>query len=142
MARRRGGIVAGGVALALTLAVGGGAGAFEARTVRGAAGASTTPASPSTVGRFKQVRFGTVGKDATGSIIGVLGFGIDIGGRIRDTGGVVSVEQHLAMLPPASFHPLSSPDRASLAAALDNYLSSARPPVNPLWRQVLTDLKK
>jgi hypothetical protein len=42
-------------------------------------------------------------------------------------------------LPPGPFRPLSTADRASLAAALSAFLD-ANPQADPLWRELFDDL--
>jgi hypothetical protein len=94
-------------------------------------------------GRFKDAAFGDIGKDASGAIVGHyrLRQPIEIAGTIHDAAGNVTVEQHVVPLKPGEFQVLSPADRASLAAALDNYIATAHPRANPLWEQVRQDLK-
>jgi hypothetical protein len=93
---------------------------------------------PST--RFNLARFGDIAEDASGTITGHLGLGIDVVGTVQDADGVITFEQHPVPLPPGPLQPLSPADAASLAAALDTYISTANPPADPLWVQVAEDL--
>lgn len=94
---------------------------------------------PST--RFANARFGTVTRDAHGVISGQFGLGVDIAGTIHDAHGIVTVEQHVVPMPPGPFQHLSPADRASLIVALETFISSAQPPADPLWVQILQDLR-
>jgi len=85
--------------------------------------------------RFDSATFGAVAKDDTRDILsGHIGLGIDVAGTIRDSNHGLSIEQHVVVLPPGAFRPLSPADRASLAKAL-----TAQPPADPLWKEILTD---
>jgi hypothetical protein len=92
--------------------------------------------------RFNFIRFGEVVRDASDAIVGHVGLGIDVVGTIHDANCDVTFEQHVVMLPPGPFQQLSAADKASLAAALDAYISNAQPPANPLWDQIAEDLRK
>ncbi len=95
---------------------------------------------PST--RFANARFGEVVQDTHGAIIGHFGVGVDIACSIHDVRGIVTVEQHIVPMPPGQFRHLSDADRASLASALEAFINAAQPSANPLWLQVLSDMRK
>jgi hypothetical protein len=96
--------------------------------------------SPST--RFDGARFGNITRDAGGGLVGHVGLGVDVVGTIHDACGFVTFEQHPVPLQPGAFRPLSSADRASLAAALEKFIASATPPADPLWGTLLHDLTR
>jgi hypothetical protein len=94
-------------------------------------------------GRFDHVRFGEIHKDPAGMLIGSLGIGIDVVGVLHDAQGEITLATHVVPLKgPGQFHKLSKADEASLASALEKYIAGAKPKANPLWEQVLRDLKK
>ena len=93
---------------------------------------------PST--RFTMARFGDITADASGTITGHIGLGVDVVGTVQVANGVITYEQHIVPMQPGPFQPLSPADAASLTAALATYISSANPPANPLWVQVAQDL--
>jgi hypothetical protein len=95
---------------------------------------------PST--RFANARFGKITRDAYGVIIGQFGLGVDIAGTIHDAHGIVTAEQHVVPMPPGPFQRLSPADRASLIVALEMLVNGSQPSADPLWVQVLNDLKK
>lgn len=95
---------------------------------------------PST--RFNNARFGDIAREASGVIVGHCGLGVDVVGTIRDEHGVITFEQHALPLPSGQFRPLSRADRASLANALKTFIDTAQPPANPLWVEVLEDVRK
>jgi hypothetical protein len=85
--------------------------------------------------RFDNARFGAVTHDESrGIFYGHLGLGVDVAGTVRDARQVFSFEQHVVVLPPGRYRPLSPADQASLARAL-----RANPPADPLWQNVLQD---
>ena len=94
---------------------------------------------PST--RFANARFGAVTRDTHGVISGQFGLGVDIAGTIHDAHGIVTVEQHVVPMPPGPFQHLSPADRASLIVALETFITGAKPPADPLWVQILRDLR-
>lgn len=96
---------------------------------------------PSATNRFEHARFGAVARDMRGAIVGHLGLGTDVVGTVHDSGGAISFEQHVVVLPPGRFRPLSQPDLDSLAAALTVFTETT-PDADPLWRQVLDDLRR
>jgi hypothetical protein len=98
---------------------------------------------PGASNRFEGARFAGISKDAGGAIVGHLGLGIDTAGIVHDAGGRVtfSFRDHQFSLPPWPFRPLSLPDLESLIAALTTYLDDT-PQADPLWRELLTDLRK
>lgn len=95
---------------------------------------------PST--RFNNARFSDIAQDRNGAIVGHFVLGVDVAGMIHDAHEIVTVEQHVVPMPPGHFRRLSHADRASLIAALENFINTAQPPANPLWNQVLADLQK
>lgn len=95
---------------------------------------------PST--RFVNARFGEITSDAHGVIIGQFVLGVDIAGTIHDAHQIITIEQHVVPMPPGPFQHLSPADRASLIVALETFINGAQPPADPLWSQVLNDLKK
>lgn len=85
--------------------------------------------------RFDNARFGAVSHDESrGILYGHLVLGVDVAGTVRDARQVLSFEQHVVVLPPGTYRPLSPADQASLARAL-----RANPPADPLWQNVLHD---
>ena len=85
--------------------------------------------------RFDTARFGDVTKDETRHILyGHLALGVDVVGTVRDMDYELTFEQHVVVLPPGAYRPLSPADRHSLAKALE-----ARPPADPLWQEILKD---
>lgn len=89
--------------------------------------------------RFDHARFGDVAKDASGAIVGHLGFGVDMAGTVHDASGAVTFEQHVVPMHPGAYQSLSRADRGSLAANLEKFLAGSP---NPLWSEVVSDLKK
>jgi hypothetical protein len=96
---------------------------------------------PGAFNRFEGARFAGISKDAGGGIVGHLGLGIDTAGTVHDAGGSVTFSFHVIPRPPGPFQPLSPPDLDSLVAALTTYLDDT-PQADPLWRELLTDLRK
>ena len=94
---------------------------------------------PST--RFANARFGAVTRDTHGVISGQFGLGVDIAGTIHDAHGIVTVEQHVVPMPPGPFQHLSPADRASLIVALETFITGTKPPADPLWIQILHNLR-
>lgn len=91
---------------------------------------------------FDHARFGTIEKDAAGALVATLGIGVDVVGTVHDQHGTLSYEQHPVPMKAGAAHPLSPEDQASLAANLKKYISAQGPAVNPLWQQLLHDIKK
>lgn len=96
----------------------------------------TTPSA-----RFDTARFANIGKDTSGAIIAHFGLGVDVVGTAHDVNGSVTVEQHPVMLAPGPFQRLSGADKASLIRALDTFVE-ANPSINPLWKDLLAELKR
>jgi len=92
--------------------------------------------------RFNYISFGEVVRDTSNAIVGHVGLGIDVVGTIHDAHCDVTFEQHVVMLPPGPFQHLSPADKASLAAAIEAFISKAQPRANPLWEQLADDLRK
>jgi hypothetical protein len=92
--------------------------------------------------RFNYISFGEVVRDTSDAIVGHVGLGIDVVGTIHDANCDVTFEQHVVMLPPGPFQHLSAADKASLAAAIEAFISKAQPQANPLWAQIAEDLRK
>ncbi len=101
----------------------------------------TQKVGPGASNRFENARFAEISKDAGGGIVGHLGLGIDTVGTVHDAGGSVTFSFHVIIFPPGPFQPLSPPDLDSLVAALTTYLDDT-PQADPLWRELLTDLRK
>ena len=91
--------------------------------------------------RFEQARFGDIGKDAGGAIVGHLGLGIDTAGTVHDAAGQITFSFQVIPRPPGPFRPLSAADLDSLAAAITTFLDTT-PDADPLWATLLTDLIK
>jgi len=91
--------------------------------------------------RFDQARFGQIHKDHAGTLIGSMGIGVDVAGLVHDAHGSVSVATYVVTMKPGPFLPLSKADQASLVRALEKAMSKTPPP-DPLWGDVLRDLKK
>ncbi|HSV66525.1 MAG TPA: hypothetical protein VLJ59_11540 [Mycobacteriales bacterium] len=89
---------------------------------------------------FERARFADIGRDAAGAIVAHLGIGIDTVGTIHDSGCAITFSQRAIPLPPGPFRPLSQAERDSLVAALTAFLDN-NPGADPLWRQLLTDLR-
>lgn len=87
--------------------------------------------------RFDHAGFGTVAQDERGILFGHLVLGVDVAGTVRDVGGSLSYEQHVVVMPPGTYRPLSAADLASLAGAL-----SAHPPADQLWQRILADARR
>jgi len=89
---------------------------------------------------FSNVRFGQAVAEIFGgekTVIGFLGFGVDVVGTIHDANGMVTWEHHVVPLPPGQLRPLSASERDSLKAALtdwlkDNHVSG--------WPEILADI--
>jgi hypothetical protein len=91
--------------------------------------------------RFERARFASISKDTGGGIVGHLGLGIDTAGTVHDAAGRVTFSFQVIPRPPGPFLPLSPADFDSLAAALTTYLDDT-PQADPLWRDLLNDLRK
>jgi hypothetical protein len=100
---------------------------------------AATSAPPST--RFDQAVFGEIHKDHAGTLIGSIRVGVDVAGLVHDAHGSVTVATYVVTMKPGRFLPLSKADQASLVRALEKAMSKS-PPLNPLWGDVLRDLKK
>ncbi len=94
---------------------------------------------PST--RFDKVRFGDIVRDTSGALIAHFGLGVDVVGTVHDVNGSVTVEQHPVPQAPGPYLRLSEADRASLIRALDTFIE-ANSSANPLWKQLLAELKR
>jgi hypothetical protein len=95
--------------------------------------------------RFAGVRFGEIVKDTAGAVIWYVSLGVDLAGSIHDHKGKITFEQHVVPMPPAQSRPLHRRDRLSMAAAVAKFVEEANTqlrPINPLWLQVLEDLKR
>lgn len=86
--------------------------------------------------RFDIAHFETVTQDERGILFGHLVLGVDMVGTVRDVGGSLSYEQHVVVMQPGTYRPLSAADRASLATAL-----TANPPTDALWQRILADAR-
>ena len=91
--------------------------------------------------RFDQAVFGQIHKDHAGAIIGSMRVGTDVAGLVHDAHGSVTVATYVVTMKPGPFLPLSKADQASLVRALEQALT-ATPAPDPLWADVLRDLKK
>jgi hypothetical protein len=91
--------------------------------------------------RFERARFASISRDAGGGIVGHLGLGIDTTGTVHAAAGRVTFSFQVIPRPPGPFLPLSPADLDSLAAALTTY-SDDTPQADPLWRDLLNDLRK
>jgi hypothetical protein len=91
----------------------------------------TAPASA----RFNSARFGGATHDETrGIVYGQLSLGVDVVGTVRDSAHLLGFEQHLVMVPPGTYRPLSPADQSSLAKAIKDADLT-----DPLWLTILAD---
>ena len=92
--------------------------------------------------RLDNARFADITRDTSGAIMAHLGLGVDMVGTVHDARETITFEQHVVPLPPSPFRHLSAADRASLAAALSQFIATAPSPVDPLWQQLLEDVQR